>query len=92
MDLLEQEPLVLVTLEEFFLVGFFNKFTINMTLSTELEDGEYDEEEEQENSPKSDDKIVTTLKGLSMHMGWRQIFHLPEEMRHCYCPSPPKTL
>ena len=38
MIILEQEPLVPITLEESFPMGFFNKVTINMTSCTKLED------------------------------------------------------
>ena len=37
-DLHEYEPLILVTLEEFFLLDLFKKVTINMTSGFELED------------------------------------------------------
>ena len=36
-DLLEQEPLVPITLQEFFPVRFFEKITVNMTSCYELE-------------------------------------------------------
>ena len=36
MDLLKQEPLVPVTLEVFFPMGFFEKVTINMTSCSEI--------------------------------------------------------
>jgi len=39
-DLLEEEPLVPVTLEEFFPMDFFKKVTVNMASYSELEDEE----------------------------------------------------
>ena len=45
MDLLEREPLVPVTFE-FFLIGFFEKVTLNVTSCSELE------EEEEEGSDR----------------------------------------
>ena len=52
-----------------------------MTSCAELEDEENEEEEKQEDSPKGDDKTLIILKALPARMGWRQIFHLLEEMR-----------
>jgi len=40
-----------------------------MTSCTKLEDEEDGEEEERENSPKSDSKIVTTLNASPTHRG-----------------------
>jgi len=37
-DLIEQKPLILVTLEEFFQREFFRKVSVNMVLCFELED------------------------------------------------------
>ena len=62
-------------------MGFFDKVTFSMTSCTELEDEEDGEEEKQEDSPKGDDKTLVVLEALPARMGWRQIFHLPEEMR-----------
>lgn len=43
----------------------------------------------QEQSPKSDDKIVAILKALPIRMDYRQIFHLQEEMcQHVATPLP----
>jgi len=38
--LLQQEPLIPVTLEEFFPIGFFGKVIVNMTSCSELEEEE----------------------------------------------------
>ena len=72
-----QEHLVSITLEEFFLVEFFEKVTINMTLCYELDN----KEEKQEKPPKDDDKTLTILETLPICMHWRQIFNLPKEIR-----------
>jgi len=42
--LLEQEPLIPVTLEEFFPRGFFKNATVNMVSCSELEDEDDDED------------------------------------------------
>jgi len=36
MDLLEQEPIIPITLNDLFLMGLFNKVTVNMTSCTKL--------------------------------------------------------
>jgi len=66
-DLLEQELLLLITLEEFFPNGFFKKVTVNMTSCYELEDKEDEEEEKLEKPPKDDDKILTILETLPIY-------------------------
>jgi len=50
-DLLEQKPLVPVTLEEFFPIGFFEKVTVNMTSCSELEEEEDEGSDRQKESP-----------------------------------------
>ena len=80
-DLLEQEPLIPVTLQEFFPTGFFEKVTVNMTSCSELEEEEDEGSDGQEESPQLADKTLTILKALPSHMGWGQIFCLPHEMR-----------
>ena len=83
--MLEQEPFIVVTLEEFFLRDFFKKCVVNMVLCSELEDedGEKDVQTDvQEVSPSSiDDKVLTVLEFLPERMSWKHIFHLSEEMR-----------
>jgi len=64
-------------------VEFFNRVIINMTLGTELEDKEDQEEEKHEDSPKGNDKTLTVLEALPAHIDWRQIFLLPEWMLQC---------
>jgi len=83
-DLLEQEPLLPVTLEEFFPRDFFRKVTVNMVLCSELEDedSEEDVQDVQEASVLSvDNKVLAVLEVLPERMSWKQIFHLPKEMR-----------
>ena len=48
-------------------------------------DDDNDETNEEQNAkktppPKRDDKVLTILEALPVHMGWQQIFHLPKEM------------
>jgi len=43
-DLMEQEPLIPVTLEEFFPRNFFRKLAVNMVSCSELEDEDYEED------------------------------------------------
>jgi len=79
-DLLEQEPLVLVTLEEFFPTGFFEKVTVNMTSCSELEEEENEGSNRRGESLQVADKTLTVLEALPPRMGWGQIFYLPDEM------------
>jgi len=58
-DLLKQEPLVPVTLEEFFHVDFFDKDTINKTSCYEMEDEENGDEEKMEKPSESEEKTPT---------------------------------
>ena len=72
MNQLEQKPLVPITLEDFSSMDFFNRVTVNMTSCTKLEHEEDGDEENQENSPKVDDKTVTILEAILVaRMGWR---------------------
>jgi len=66
-DQLKQDPLIYVTLEEFSLVGFFNKAAVNVTTCAELEDEEDGEEDKLENSLESDDKTMIILEALLAH-------------------------
>jgi len=61
-DLLEQEPLVPVTLEEFFPIGFFEKITVNMTSCSELEEEEDEGSDVQEKSQRVANKTLTILE------------------------------
>jgi len=80
-DLLEQEPLIPITLEEFFPVRFFEKITVNMTSCYELENEEDGKEAKLEKPPKNDGEALTSLEALPIYDDWRQIFSLPKEMR-----------
>ena len=51
-------------MEEFFLIGLFDKVTVNMTSYTEPEDEQDREEEKQEDSLKGGDKALTVLEVL----------------------------
>jgi len=71
-DLLEQEPLLPVTLEEFFSKDFFRKVVVNMVSCSELED-ENSEEDVQEDvqevsAPSTDNKVLAVLEVLPEHM------------------------
>ena len=83
-DLLEQEPLLPVTLEELFPKDFFRKVAVNMVSSSELEDedgGEDVQADVQEvPAPSIDDRVLAVLEFLPERMSWKQIFHFPEEM------------
>jgi len=83
--LLEQEPLLPVTLEEFFPRDFFWKVVVNMVSCSELEDEDGEEDVQidvQEATPSSIDyKVLAVLEVLPEHMSWKQIFQLPKEMR-----------
>ena len=83
-DLLEQEPLLPVTLEEFFPRDFFRKVAVNMVSCSELEDGDSEEDVQEDVQEASalgtDDKVLAVLEVLPKRMSWKQIFHLPEEM------------
>jgi len=70
-DLLEQEPLVPVTLEEFFLISFFGKVTFNTTSCSELEEDADEGSNGKEESPQVADKTLTILESLPSRMGWR---------------------
>jgi len=63
-DLLEQEPLVPVTFEEFFPAGFFEKVTINMTSYYEMEDEEEGDEDKLEKSSENEERALTILEAL----------------------------
>ena len=82
-DLLEQEPLLPVTLEEFFPRDFFRKVAVNMVSCSELEDGDSEEDVQEDvqeaSAPSTDDKVLAVLEVLPERMSWKQIFHLPEE-------------
>jgi len=70
--LLEQAPLILVTLEEFFIRDFFRKVVVNMVSCSELED-EDDEQDvqinvQEESSSSTYDKVLTVLDILPEHM------------------------
>ena len=67
--LLEQEPLIPITLEEFFPTGFFEKVTVNMTSCSELEEEEDEGSDAQDESLKVADKTLTILEALPAHMG-----------------------
>jgi len=69
-DLLEQEPLVPVTLEEFFLTGFVEKVTVNMTSCSKLKEEEDEGSDGQEESLQVADKMLTILEALPPRMGW----------------------
>jgi len=71
-DMLEQEPLLPVTLEEFFPRDFFRKVAINMVSCSGLED-ENSEEDVQEDvqevsAPSTDDKVLAVLEVLPERM------------------------
>ena len=77
-DLLEEEPLVPVTLEEFFPMDFFKKVTVNMASYSELE-VEEDEEDAQEYAQKTsssdiDGRVLTVLGALPKRMSWKENF------------------
>jgi len=83
--MLEQEPFIVVTLEEFFPRDFFRKVAVSMVSCSELE-AEDDEQDVQADvqevsSISTDDKVLVVLDVLPERMSWKQIFHLPEEMR-----------
>jgi len=60
-NLLEQEPLVPVTLEEFFPTGFFEKVAVNMTSCYETEEeGDVPPEE----SLEHEKRVLTILEAL----------------------------
>jgi len=80
-DLLEQKPLVPITLKEFFPVRFFEKITVNMTSCYELENEEDEKEAKLEKPPKNDGEALTSLEALPICDDWRQIFNLPKEIR-----------
>ena len=80
-DLLEQEPLIPVTLKDFFTVDFFNKVIVNMTSCYEMEDDEEEDEEKLEKPSKSEDKTPTMLEALLTCIDERKILNLPEEVR-----------
>jgi len=71
-DLLEQEPLLPVTLEEFFPKDFFRKVAVNMVSSSELEDedgGEDVQADVQEvPAPSIDDRVLAVLEFLPERM------------------------
>jgi len=74
-DLLEQEPPVPVTLEEFFIRDFFNKVVVNRLSCFGLQD-EDDEEDEQKDTQKASsantyDKVLTILEALPSCMSWK---------------------
>ena len=56
-----------------------------MVSCSELEDEDVEEDVQavvqEAAAPNTDDKIIAILKGLPEHMSWKQIFHLPEELR-----------
>jgi len=83
-DLLEEEPLLPVTVEEFFLKDLFRQVAVNMVSCSELkdEDGEEDVQIDVQEAPSSStyDKVLAVLEVLPERMSWKQIFHLPEEM------------
>ena len=62
-----------MTLEEFFLVGFFKKVTVNMTSYSDLEKEEGKGSDRQENPPRPrvEDKILIVLETLLTRMDWR---------------------
>ena len=70
-SLLKQEPLVPITLGEFFPVDFFEKVAVNMTSCYDLEDKEDEKEEKLEKPPKSDDEALTILETLPTCDDWR---------------------
>jgi len=81
-DVLKQEPLVPVTLEEFFPTGFFEKFTINMTSCYKMEDEEDGDEDQLEESSEYEKGVLTIPKALPACMDWRKILNLSEKVRH----------
>jgi len=80
-DLLEQEPLVPITLEEFFPAGFFEKGTVNMTSWYEMEDEEEGDEDQLEESSEYKKRVLTISEALPACMDWRQFLNLSEEVR-----------
>jgi len=80
-NLPEQEPLIPVTLEEFFPMDFFDKVTINMTSCYEMEDEENGDEERQEQGLEDDDKTLTVLEALPTCIDWTLIFNFPKDVR-----------
>jgi len=84
-DLLEQEPLLPVTLEEFSPRDFLRKVAVNMVSCSELEDRDSEEDVQDDvqeaSAPSTDDKVLAVLEVLPECMSWKQIFHLPKEMR-----------
>jgi len=69
--LLEQEPLVPVTLEEFFPAGFFEKVTINMTSCYEMEDEEEGDEDKLKKSSENEKRTLTIRESLPACIDWR---------------------
>jgi len=61
-NVLEQEPLALVTLEEFFPIGFFEKVMVNITSYFKLEEEEDEGSDKYENSLRVANKTLTILE------------------------------
>ena len=69
----EQEPLVPLSLEESFPVGFFKRLAVNMTSCYNVEDNKDEVEEKQGKPPKYDDKTnyfrdFTEMGGLEANL------------------------
>jgi len=79
-NLLEQEPLVPVTLKEFFPVDFFDKVTVNMTSCYEMKDEEEGDENKLEKSLENKVRALTIPEAFLACMDWRQILNLSEEV------------
>ena len=63
---------------EFIPKSFFDSVAVYKTSCSESDD---DETNKELSVPlKRDDKVLTVLEVLPVHMRWQQIFHLPEEM------------
>jgi len=82
--MLKQEPLLLVTLKEFFPRDFSRKVAVNMVSCSELKDEDCEEDVQADvqeaSAPSTDDKFLAVLEVLPEHMSWKQIFHLPKKM------------
>jgi len=63
-DLLEHGLLNHITLEEFFLVGFFDKIMVNLTSCSEVEEERYEEDDRLENSLGEADNTFIALEAL----------------------------
>ena len=84
-ELPEQEPLVPVTLKEFFPRGFFKNATVNMVSCSELEDKDDGEDAQEDlqkaSSSNTNDRVLAILEASPERMSWKEIFQLPHEMR-----------